>query len=288
MKVTFLGIGLMGKLMAERLLEKGYDVTVWNRTASKTESLKEKGAAVASNPSEAIGKSKVIITMLSDFIAVSNVLFAEKNDFEGKTVIQMSTISPGESCIVKERVEQSGGEYIEAPVLGGIAQIPQGKLIPMVGGEESLYKKWKPFLENFAEEVHYMGKAGKGAATKLACNQLIATMVSSFSMSLGYIQSQGIDIETFMKIIRPSGYYAPAYDRKLESMVTRDFKNTNFALKNLLKDANLARGEFAGSGVNTAILDSVGEILREGVKQNLSELDYAALHEVIYPLNQNR
>jgi 3-hydroxyisobutyrate dehydrogenase len=110
-------------------------------------------------------------------------------------------------------------------------------------------------------------------------------MVSSFSMSLGYVQSQGVDVETFMKIIRPSGYYAPAYDKKLESMVSRNFKNTNFALKNLLKDVNLARGEFAGNGVNTLVIDSVAEILREGMKQNLSELDYAAMYNVIFPNN---
>ena len=283
MKIAFLGIGLMGKLMAERLLEKGYDVTVWNRTAAKAESLKSKGAKIASKPSVAVHESELIITMLSDFIAVSNVLFGEKINFKGKTIIQMSTISPGESCIAKERIENSGGEYLEAPVLGGLAQIPHGKLITMVGGKEESFKKWKLFLENFAEEVHYMGEVGKGAAAKLACNQLIATMVASFSMSLGYVQSEGIDVETFMKIIRPSGYYAPAYDKKLESMVARNFTGTNFALKNLLKDVNLARGEFSGNEVDTTVLDSVANILKAGVKQNLSELDYAAMFNVIYP-----
>ena len=118
-------------------------------------------------------------------------------------MIQMSTIAPEESLTAMKKVEQLGGEYIEAPVLGGIAQIPVGQLIPMVGGTVELYNKWKKFLENFGDSVYHMGQVGKGAATKLACNQLIATMVTSFAMSLGYIQSEGIDVETFMKIIRP-------------------------------------------------------------------------------------
>jgi 3-hydroxyisobutyrate dehydrogenase len=283
MKITFLGIGLMGKAMVERLLDKQYDVTVWNRTKLKAESLRSKGAEVAESTSEAIAKGEVLITMLTEFNAVSAVLFSDKNNFTGKTVIQMSTIAPGESLIIKERVEQAGGEYIEAPVLGGVAQIPQGKLIPMVGSTKELYEKWFPFLQVFGEEVHYIGEVGKGAAAKLACNQLIATIVTSFAMSLGYIQSQGIDVETFMKIIRPSGYYAPAYDKKLESMVNRDYANTNFALKNLLKDVNLAIGEFTLGGLEISVLESVGKILNDGMRQHLSDLDYASLYEVIHP-----
>jgi 3-hydroxyisobutyrate dehydrogenase len=283
MKIAFLGIGLMGKLMAERLLEKKYDVTVWNRTISKTDTLKLMGANVSSSSAEAIRKCDVIITMLSEFNAVSNSLFAEKNKFAGKTVIQMSTIAPGESLIIKERVEQTGGEYIEAPVLGGVAQIPQGKLIPMVGCTKDLCEKWKPFLKIFGEEIHYIGEVGKASAAKLACNQLIATMVSSFAMSIGYIQSQGIDVETFMKIIRPSAYYAPAFDRKLDGMIKRDYTNTNFALKNLLKDVNLAIGEFSSSGLEISPLESVGKILNEAMRQHLAEFDYAALYEVIHP-----
>jgi 3-hydroxyisobutyrate dehydrogenase len=96
----------------------------------------------------------------------------------------MSTIAPGESEILSERVEHLGGEYIEAPVLGGLGQIPEGKLLPMVGSTKEQFEKWKPFLENFAESVNYMGEVGKGAAAKLACNQLIASLITSFVMPL--------------------------------------------------------------------------------------------------------
>ncbi|MCL4549033.1 MAG: NAD(P)-dependent oxidoreductase [Bacteroidetes bacterium] len=281
MKVAFLGTGLMGGLMVQRLLEKGFDVTAYNRTVSKAEGLKAKGAKVVAKSSDAIASCDVTIVMVADFNAVSAVLFNEEVSFKNKTVIQMSTIGPSESQTVQKRVEQSGGEYLEAPVLGGVAQIPVGQLIPMVGGTAEQFNKWKKFLENFAESVYYIGPVGKAASAKLACNQLIATMVSSFAMSLGYVQSEGIDVETFMKIIRPSAYYAPAYDRKLESMLTHDYTNTNFTLKNLLKDVKLAQGEFSKNGVDVTTLDSVAEILKEGITRNLSELDYAALYEVI-------
>jgi len=280
-KVAFLGIGLMGGLMVQRLLENGIDVTVYNRTASKAESLKAKGAVVAAISSDAIAACDVIIVMVTDFNAVSEVLFNEKVSYQSKTVIQMSTIGPDESLTVMKRIEEYGGEYLEAPVLGGIAQIPAGQLIPMVGGTQEQFNKWKKFLENFGKSVYYLGQVGKGAAAKLACNQLIATMVTSFAMSLGYIQSEGIDVETFMKIIRPSAYYAPAFDRKLESMLKSDYTYTNFSLKNLLKDVNLAKNEFSQNGVNVTTLGSVAKILEEGINRGLSYLDYSALYEVI-------
>ncbi len=134
MKVAFLGTGLMGGLMVQRLLGKGLEITVYNRTASKADSLKSKGAIVVAKSSDAIAACDVIIVMVADFNAVSAVLFNEEVSFKNKTVIQMSTIGPNESQTVQKRVEQSGGEYLEAPVLGGVAQIPVGQLIPMVGG----------------------------------------------------------------------------------------------------------------------------------------------------------
>ncbi len=281
MKIAFLGTGLMGGLMAKRLIQKGFDVTVYNRTPSKTESLKAQGAKVALKPYEAINKCDVIILMVADYNAVSALLFGEKLSFENKIVIQMSTIGSDESLVVKDKIEQSGGEYIEAPVLGGIAQIPAGQLIPMVGSTVEQFNKWKEFLKNFGESVYYIGKVGKAASAKLACNQLIATMITSFAMSLAYIRSEGIDVETFMKIIRPSAYYAPAYDRKLENMTNHDYTNTNFSLKNLLKDVILAEDEFSKNGVDVTTLNSVSEILKEGIRKDLSDLDYSALYEVI-------
>lgn len=281
MKIAFLGTGLMGGLMAKRLIQKGFDVTVYNRTPSKTESLKAQGAKVALKPYEAINKCDVIILMVADYNAVSALLFGEKLSFENKIVIQMSTIGSNESLVVKDKIEQSGGEYIEAPVLGGIAQIPAGQLIPMVGSTVEQFNKWKEFLKNFGESVYYIGKVGKAASAKLACNQLIATMITSFAMSLAYIRSEGIDVETFMKIIRPSAYYAPAYDRKLENMTNHDYTNTNFSLKNLLKDVILAEDEFSKNGVDVTTLNSVSEILKEGIRKDLSDLDYSALYEVI-------
>jgi len=284
MKISFLGTGLMGGLMVERLLDKSYDVIVWNRTKSKTDKLKKHGAIVAATTIEAVSEGDLIITMLSDFNATSTVLFPEKISYKNKTVMQMGTISPGESILLKERVEYLEGEYLESPVLGGITHIPGGKLLPLVGCSETQFKEWKSFIENFGEKAFYIGNVGMGAAVKLAFNQLIASLTASFSMSLGYIRDVGIDYNLFMEILRQSNYYAPAFDKKLDSMIERDFANTNFPLKHLYKDVNLAMNEFVNHGINVSSLEGVVELLKEGIRNKLSDQDYAVIYNVTNPV----
>lgn len=283
MKVAFLGTGLMGGLMAQRLINKNFSLVVWNRTIEKTEKLKSLGAIVASNPEDAINECDTIITMLADYNAIVEVLFKNKISFLGKTLIQMSTISPGESILLKERIEDRGGEYLEAPVLGGVAQAGDGKLLPMVGSTVKQFEKWKPFLTNLGETIQHMGEVGKGSAAKLACNQLIATLFTSFAMSVGYLRENNIDLEKFMTILRPSSYYASAFDKKLPKMINRDFHDTNFPLKHLLKDLNLIINEFETKGIGTEVLEPIKRILKEGIRENFSEADYSALYGIIHP-----
>ncbi|MFH1196164.1 MAG: NAD(P)-dependent oxidoreductase [bacterium] len=282
MKIAFLGTGLMGGLMCERLLGKSFDLIVWNRTISKTDKLKSLGAEIAASPEDAILKGDLIIIMLSEYNAIIDVLSNCPPDLSKKTFLQMSTIAPGESINLKGRIEKLGGEYLEAPVLGGIAQILEGNLLPMVGSRIEQFEKWKHFLENFGETIVHFGEVGKAASAKLACNQLIASMLTSFSMSLSYVQEMGIDIEKFMTILRPSAYYAPAFDKKLANMIDRDFSKTNFPLKHLLKDVNLVFSELENANINTSSLETVKNILVEGMREGFAEEDYSVLYNIVH------
>ena len=156
-------------------------------------------------------------------------------------------------------------------------------LLPLVGSSDSQFKHWKSFIENFGDKAYYIGEVGKGASVKVAFNQLIASLIASFSMSLGYIRDVGIDYNLFMEILRQSNYYATAFDKKLDSMIERDFANTNFPLKHLYKDVNLAMNEFVNHGINVSALDGVVELLKEGIRNKLSDQDYAVIYNVTNP-----
>ncbi len=283
MKIAFLGTGLMGEPMAFRLLKANYNLYVFNRTISKTERLKKHQAKIFTSPVEAIKEPQLIITMLTDYNAIVEVLFSNKSNFKGKTLIQMSTIAPQESLLLKERIEQAGGEYIEAPVLGSTQQAESGELIVMVGCNSEAFNRLKKILKNFGNSVIHVGEVGKASALKLALNQLIPSLLSAFATSLAYVINKGIDVNIFMEILRKSALYAPTFDKKLSNMFKRDFDKVNFPLKHMLKDINLIYQELQNNNVNSQLVECVRNILISSVEANLSDKDYSALYNIIHP-----
>ncbi|KUO58717.1 hydroxyacid dehydrogenase [bacterium BRH_c32] len=284
MKIAFLGIGLMGEPLAEKFIGKSKQLYIYNRTKSKTKELIKKGAIAAETPAEAIKGSNIIFTMVTDYPALCSLLFSDgHNTFSGRTIIQMSTISPGESELLEERIESFGGEYIEAPVLGSIPQIKDGSLMILCGGKEELVNKYKPVLEFISNNITYVGNIGSAAAIKLALNQFIPSLAAIFSASYSYLLKNNINTVPFMNILKHSALYAPTYEKKISNYDSRNYDNPNFPLKHMLKDINLIETQFKEAKINTSILEAVKEILINAVGENLGDKDYSALYEIINP-----
>lgn len=195
----------------------------------------------------------------------------------------MSTIAPSESKEINERIKKLRGEYLEAPVLGSIPQIIKGELIVLVGSTEKQFQKSRKIFFAFSNKVLHIGKNGDASAMKLALNQLIVTQTIAFSMSLGYLQENNIDINKFMNILRDSALYAPAFDNKLPKMLARDFSNPNFPLKHLLKDLDLILGDFGESKINTNALKGIRKILIDSIQKGFADDDYSALYNEVHP-----
>ena len=285
MEVSFIGTGLMGTPMAERLIAAGHRVTVFNRTREKALPLQEKGAVVAASASEAIAASPVSILMLRDAGAIRDLLFEGGSlpDLSGRTIIQMSTIAPGESATLEDGVVQARGEYLEAPVLGSTPQARDGQLLVFVGGSQAAFDRWADLLRVFGPEVVRVGAVGQAAALKLALNQIIPALAATFSLSLGMVRRHGIDIELFLRILRQSTFYAPSFDRKLPQMLSRDFSNTNFPAELMLKDLHLIRDEAASLGLRLDGLDGIIGLVLRTVESGHGRDDYSSLYEVVDP-----
>lgn len=283
MKLGLIGTGLMGKPMVQKLLEAKYELNIYNRTASKAESLIKMGAKAYPDIQKFFYETDVIILMLSNFDAIEEVLFDSNiGRFENKIIIQMSTIAPAESIELEKRITKLQGEYFEAPVLGSINQILNKELIVLVGGNKNQFLKWGKMFETFGNKIIHIGKVGKASALKLALNQLIITETAAFSMSLGYVRENNIDIEKFMDILRSSALYAPTFDKKLSNYLERDFENPNFPVKHLLKDLNLMLHEFADKNINTDALKGIRKILLDSLKQGDADKDYSAIYNSIH------
>ncbi len=285
--VGFIGTGLLGYPMAEKLIEAGFEVNIFNRTVSKATPLREIGGKVLDSPSEVITNSDVIITVLTNFEATKEMLFSKDCNFEDKTVIQMGTLGTEENIFLEKELELRDGVFLEAPVLGSIPQIKSKTLLTLVGSKPELFDRWKFLPEVFGKDVIYFGEVGKASAAKLAYNQLIASLTAAFSMSLGYVISQGVNTEIFMNLLRKSALYSPTFDKKLPKMLARNFDNPNFPLKHLLKDVEIIASDFEKSNIDTKILHSIADLLQEGIEKGLGELDYSAIFNTIVTSVQN-
>jgi 3-hydroxyisobutyrate dehydrogenase len=281
MKITLFGTGLMGQAMVKRLVATDTgEVTAYNRTPAKLEPLKDEGIAVTTNPAEAIEAGECLILMLADAKAIQDVIFPHDSLLNGRTVIQMGTIAPDESKEIAQFVTQAGGEYLEAPVLGSIPQVKEGTLQVMVGATAEQLNTWSRVLQPFGEPVH-IGAVGTAAALKLALNQLIASLTSAFSLSLGLILREGVEVEKFMGILRESSLHAPQFDKKLDRMQNRNFANPNFPTKHLLKDTNLFLQQAEADGLNTDSLAGVQKVIEKALEMGLTDVDYSSIYNAV-------
>lgn len=283
MNIGLIGAGLMGKPMAIKIKQARFNIAIYNRTKEKAKDLQNEGIYSFNSVKELIEATDVILLVVSDYNAITNVLFTEDLSFENKTIIQMSTISPNESILLQNRINKLKGHYFEAPVLGSTPQIDERKLIVLIGGQEEDEKKYSKLFSSFSNKIVFIGEVGKASAIKLALNQLIASETAAFSMSLGYLRERNVDVEKFMDILRGSALYAPTFDKKLPNYLERDFSNPNFPLKHLLKDVRLMISQFNEGGINTLLLEGVEKVIRKGLDQKLSEKDYSSIYEVIHP-----
>ncbi|MGI0481020.1 NAD(P)-dependent oxidoreductase [Geminocystis sp. CENA526] len=278
-KVGILGMGLMGTPMTLKLVQANIPVIAYNRTPAKLEPLKQINVPVTSNIQDSIEFADVLILMLADFKAIQEVI--GDKDLTGKTLIQMGTISPDESKKLLWQVENKGGEYLEAPVLGSIPEAKTGDLLVMVGATNQQFTQWQWLLKNYSPNPLLIGEVGKASALKLALNQMIAGLTATFALSLTYLQKQGVNTDTFMDILRHSALYAPTFDKKLTRMIDRNYDNPNFPTKHLEKDINLFLDSAQTLELNTIGLQGVGSIVREAVKKGFTDGDYSALIEGI-------
>jgi 3-hydroxyisobutyrate dehydrogenase len=283
MKVAFLGTGLMGLPMAQRLLAANIQVVAYNRTPEKLASLQAAGAEIATQPREAIRAAECIVLMLTNVAAIYHVLLSDTSwrTLEGRTIIQMGTITPTESQEIRDAVVGGGGEYIEAPVLGSIPEAKSGKLIVMVGAEPEQYHRHLELLQHFGPQPLLIGPVGAAATLKLALNQLIASLTTSFALSLAFVQRQGVDVDVFMQILRESSLYAPTFDKKLQRMLDGNYTNPNFPTKHLLKDTDLFISEAKTLGLNLSSIEGVQQILQTAMKMSFADDDYSSIFSII-------
>jgi 3-hydroxyisobutyrate dehydrogenase len=281
MRVAVVGIGVLGRAVAARLQTAGHTVAVYNRTRERAEALRPLGVSVADSPALALRTADCALLLLADAPAIRSVLFREdtRPALAGRTIIQMGTIGPDESRTVAETVLAEGGDYLEAPVLGSVAEAQAGNLLVMVGGSRDQMRRWEPLFRTLSRAPRFVGAIGQAASLKLALNHLIAAETAAFSLSLALVQRSLVPVDLFMSILKDSALFAPTFDKKLPRLQARRYDDPNFSTGHLLKDVDLFVAAAREHGLRTSSLDGVRQILVDAIAHGLGGVDYSALYE---------
>ncbi|MEO1001798.1 MAG: NAD(P)-dependent oxidoreductase [Cyanobacteria bacterium J06638_7] len=293
MPVALLGTGLLGSAIARRLLERGVDLRVWNRQPQKLAALAALGAIPCSEPATAAQGCRWVITVLSDGSVTQSVLAAsgllEEREGGGPStdagdsgtrVLQMGTIAPHESRKLAAALTAAGHAYLEVPVLGSRPEALAGTLQLMAAGPATLFEQALPLLQLLGPEPVWLGPVGAALETKLALNQLIASLSHAFSLALHLVQASGVEVERFMELLRGSALYAPSFDKKLPRLLADDYSRPNFPTAHLRKDLLLFLAAARERGLETTGLQGLAEVLARAEGSALDGLDYSALHRL--------
>ena len=207
--LAFLGLGSMGRPMAARLLDAGFPLAVWNRTATRADSLAARGARRADSPATAASGADIIVMMLADPSAVERVLLGAdgvlRGASRGSTVLDCSTIGPEDARAAAQSCARAGVSYIDAPVLGSLRQAESGELVALVGGGDREMQSLEPVLRVIAKRIVRAGGTGQGSALKLVMNLLVGGLTELLAESITLAEHAGLDAAVVRDTLAPSG-----------------------------------------------------------------------------------
>jgi 3-hydroxyisobutyrate dehydrogenase-like beta-hydroxyacid dehydrogenase len=282
--IGFVGLGVMGGRMVERLLDKGHSVTGYNRTRSKAEWLIERGMHWAESPRAVCQAADVVLTMVTNSPALQAI--AEGPDgllaglAAGKILVDMSTVSPATSRALASKVKEKGADMLDSPVSGSVTTLQQGKLSLMVGGRRETFERVKPLLEDIGPKVTYVGANGLALSMKIAVNLSLAVQMLSFSEGVLLAEKSGIARETAVDVLTHSVIGSPMVQYR-GPFVLRMPEEAWFDVNMMQKDMLLALELGRQVDVPLPTTAVTNEFLTAARGMGMAKQDFAVLFDVL-------
>ncbi|MCP8617896.1 NAD(P)-dependent oxidoreductase [Salirhabdus salicampi] len=252
--IGFIGLGVMGKSMAQNLMNAGYQLNIYTRTKEKGQSLLDKGAKWRETPKDVAEHSSIVITMVGYPSDVEVIYFGEDGILQGAKkgsyLIDMTTSTP---TLAQKIYGQAKEQYLfalDAPVSGGDIGAQNGTLTIMVGGEETAFREMKPIFEVLGKNIEYQGLAGAGQHTKM-CNQItIASNMVGVCEALIYAKKSGLQLHNVLKSISSGAAGSWSLSNLAPRITEGDFE-PGFYVKHFIKDMGIALEEAERMGIDT-------------------------------------
>jgi 3-hydroxyisobutyrate dehydrogenase len=265
MKIGLVGLGRMGTAMSQRLREQGFDVVGWDMNVDRNKILADSGVRIAANPRAVASDADFVISIITEDHGVRRI-FKDVDGFlagdvKGKLFIEMSTLQPMTGRELAPLVEASGARLIEAPVLGTIPQVRDGKLLALVGGRVEDLERARPLLEKMTRRIAHMGPNGSGYAMKLAVNLGLGAYIQALSESLALGATLGLTLDQMLDILQEAPY-ASGWMKSKIGVIKGETPEMTLDIRTLRKDIM--------SAVATGALNGVPMPLSAGTLTSLS------------------
>jgi 3-hydroxyisobutyrate dehydrogenase len=285
-RVAFLGLGRMGAAMASRLLARGYELAVYNRTAARAEALVDAGAELAETPRAACARADAVIAMTADdvsseatWLGDDGALAAELS--RGTLAVECSTLSHDWVLELARRVAERGLRYVDSPVTGLPEAAAAGQLTLLVGAESADFEAARPLLDALATRVLHFGAVGAGTAYKLAINLIGSVQIASAAEGLALAERAGLDPKLVVDAIATSQAASPQVVRNTQRMIDGDFsRNIVFTPVLRLKDIDYALRLADSLGLATPFGDAAREAFARLIALGASDDHEARIIEV--------
>ncbi|OLE84877.1 MAG: hypothetical protein AUF76_02215 [Acidobacteria bacterium 13_1_20CM_2_65_9] len=280
----YIGLGVMGGRMADRLLTKGHAVTGYNRTREKAQWLVNRGLTLADSPRAVSAAADVTFVMVANSAALESVANGPDGFIAGlapgKIVVDMSTVSPALSRAVAAKVREQGARMVDAPVSGSVATLEQGTLAIMVGGDRATFDKVKPILDDIGPKVTYVGGNGLAVSMKIATNISVAVQILAFAEGVLLAEKSGIARDVAVDVLTHSVVGSPLLQYRgpfVLQMPDEAWFNVNM----MQKDVQLALEMGRQLGVPLPTTAATNEWLTAARAMGLAEKDFAAVFQAL-------
>lgn len=288
LKVAFVGLGVMGGGMAANLARKGFDLTVFSRTAAKAAPVTALGARLAGSAAEAARGRDVVFLCLPATEDVAAVLFGDGGVATalapGAVVIDTSTIDPVATREFAERLAVRGIAMLDCPVSGGQKGAADGTLSCMVGGPADVLERVRPCLEAIATTIVHIGDAGAGQVAK-ACNQIcVAANLLGASEAIALALAMGVDPLRVREALRGGAANSTVLERHAARLIARDF-TPGFRARLMEKDLRIAVEAMTRTRVYAPVSAGIHQLLKALVQTGRADLDWGAVGALIQELS---
>ena len=284
-KVSFLGLGVMGYPMAGHLANKGYEVTVYNRTESKVDKwLKEYKGIKALSPKEAAKSSSIVFACVGNDDDIKEVCLGDNGAFQSmdnKSIfVDHTTASANIARDLYGKAKDRGISFLDAPVSGGEAGAINGKLTVMVGGDIETFELAKSYISSFSQAVTLMGKAGAGQLTKMVNQICIAGLLQGLSEGVKFGMLSGLDIRKVVEVISKGAAGSWQMENRAETMSKDEF-NFGFAIELMHKDLQICIEEAKKNGANLPVTHIIDGYYLDLINKGFNRFDTSSLIKLL-------